>query len=87
MAERFGDDEPRDAPRPKRGHETPLVLPGMVEYPPRPGWPHVSMRAVGAPLRRIRVSLAVVVIAAAVMLVIAYQVISGFLAMIEGFVN
>ncbi|HVK20117.1 MAG TPA: hypothetical protein VM677_02030 [Actinokineospora sp.] len=85
MAERMGHDALGSAPR--HGHVAPIVLPGMVEYPPRPGWPHMSGRAVGAPLRRIRVNVAVVVVGAVVLLVVAYQVISGFLAMIQGLVN
>ncbi|WP_436493324.1 hypothetical protein [Actinokineospora sp. HUAS TT18] len=83
MAERID----HGSSRVRHGHVAPIVLPGMIEYPPRPGWPHRTAREVVAPLRRMRVSVVAVVVAAVVLLVLAYQVISGFLAMLSGLVN
>lgn len=90
MGESFRADDARDLdpprlrlPRAVRPPVAPIVRPGLIEYPPRPGWPYQPRPGV----RRIKLSVSLVVLAVIVLLFIAYQVISGFLGMIDGLVN
>jgi hypothetical protein len=82
----FGLAEPARLPRTVRPPVAPLVRPGLIEYPPRPGWPYSSSRG-AKPHRRIKLSVSLVLLAATILLFIAYQVVSGFLSMINGLVN
>lgn len=83
----FGLAEPARLPRTVRPPVAPLVRPGLIEYPPRPGWPYSSSREGTRPVRRIKLSVSLVLLAATILLFVAYQVVSGFLSMINGLVN
>ncbi|MGQ0837189.1 hypothetical protein [Actinokineospora sp.] len=81
-------DEPRPArpaARPRRA--TPMPT-GMIHYPPRIGWPGpaASRRSRGAPRTRgSGLNLTVTLSALIVFLVIAYFIVSSFVAMLNGF--
>ncbi|MGH3861725.1 hypothetical protein [Actinokineospora sp.] len=90
MGESFRADDARDLdpprfrlPRAVRPPVAPIVRPGLIEYPPHPGWPYERRSGV----RRIKLSVILVILATAVLVFIAYQVVSGFLGMINGLVN